>query len=312
MLRRYLRLEETKRLVLNEQAGETYMLLTSLLMRLCNARIFSLSTDWYEWPLRHKGRGIHGVLELQEMRLVQIGEIPQLFSFACNAAMDSPTLEHLYLQYSGSSTAYATVDPPPPMEILPQPAFKKLSLKIGGTSDLSLHYIRWLTYPRDNGERSFRLQSLFLDLTTCYHNDRKCLEALEPCLQTLNELIINVSGLSEALAERIFLSCHALRKLKVITRHTFEQTVLDRLPQSLEDITVEFSFETPRWEDWDLRAVWFIRSRLHSLRRVRIRTLCAGEPMDTADKYSRSKALCAELGIDAEFTCGPVGSRHIL
>lgn len=312
VLRHYLRMEETKRLMLSEQANESYMLFANLLVRLCNVRRVSISTDWYEWPLRHVQKGLHGSLELRELRLVQIGEIPQLFGLACEAVKDYPTLEHLYLQYSGSSTAYTVAPPLPPLETLPQPAFKKLSLKIGGTSDLSLHYIRWLTCPRSNGEQSFRLQSLSLDLTTCYRNDRKCLEALEPCLHALDELIINVNGLSDVLASSIFMSCAGLKRLTLIARHTFERAMLDQIPQTLEDIAVDFSFEAPDWEEWDQRTMWFIRTRLNPLRRLRVRMLYAGKVMDTANTYRRSKALCAELGIVGEFICEPVGSRYNL
>lgn len=262
--------------------------------------------------MKHVRKGILSIMGMRELRLTQIGEIPQLFILACDAARECTTLEHLYLQYSGSSSVYAPATEPPPLDVLPQPAFKKLSLKIGGTSERSLNYVRWLTQPRDNGERSYRLQSLSLDLTTCYRNDRMCLEALEPCLNTLEELSINCNGLSESSLSRILQSCHVLRKLKVAARHTFERAMLDRVPQTLEDITIEFSFEKPEWKEWDTRAAWFIRTRMMPLKRIRMRMLCAGEVKKSSEIYTECKKLCAEIGIDAEFTSVAVGSRQNL
>ncbi|THH10368.1 hypothetical protein EW145_g1396 [Phellinidium pouzarii] len=282
VLRHNPKLDEMGRAIACERGDGVWLLIMRLLSRMPNVRTVSISTDWFEWPLRNVTEGLERMPALRELRLVQLGDISQLLGV-----------------YSGMGSAYADFVPPSELDESPGLAFQKLSLKIGSTSDLSLQYIKWLTMPRE-GDNSFMLKSLLLDLSCCYGNERGCVDVLEPCFRTLEELWINASGLGKGLLTRIFDNCLSLRRLTIVFRHTFEKSMFDHLPHSLEDICVDFSFEIPDWDQWDQRAFLFITSRLHSLKRLRLRLVCAGLT-DCRDKYLSSKALCKELGIDAVF-----------
>ncbi|KAI5121630.1 hypothetical protein M0805_001159 [Coniferiporia weirii] len=304
-------LDDRGRVIMRERTDEVWSLVMRLFASVPNIRRVSISTDWFEWPLRRVTEGLERMSLLREIRLVQLGDISQLLGAVCKRIKYLPALAHLDLQYSGLGTAYANFVPPSELDDSPGPAFEKLSLKIGLASDLSLEYIRWLTKPRLT-ENAFRLRSLSLDLSCCCLNERNCFDALEPCFRTLEELWINVSGLGEGLLTRIIDGCLTLRRLMLVFRHTFENSTFDRLPQTLEDVCVDFSFESPDWDLWDQRTSCFIMSRLRPLQRLKIRPVCAQGLGDIADKFPKSRALCKELGISAEFRCSTLSSRQNL
>ncbi|EJD07641.1 uncharacterized protein FOMMEDRAFT_143963 [Fomitiporia mediterranea MF3/22] len=305
-------LDERSRRELLISANEVWSLIARFVTRIPNLQTISLCVDWFEMPLRYFAEGLE-YSPLQEIRLVQAGDIAQLLGAVCKKIKNMKVLKHLYLQYSGVGSAYTNFVPPSELEGESPPlSLEKVTLKIGTASELSLAYITWLTRPRD-GENGFRLKSLALDLSSCYYNENSCFNALAPCFTTLQELVINGSGLSEGLLARILQTCRGLRTLTLIVRHTFDNSMAMELPNSLETMTINSSFEKPDWELWDERLTYFFVNRApRRLKHISSHMLSYVDLNNIDNTYPMARAVAKERGISFDFSCEIINSGRIL
>lgn len=292
-----------------ERSDEEWKIMQKLCARLPNVRCMALNTDWFEIPSHRFANDLCRFPNLNEMRLVQVGDITQLLGLTCRKISGCLSLKHLHLQYSGSGSVYSSYIPPSDLEKLsPPPSLTSLSLRIGSTSQLSLQYIQWLTRPRED----FRLKSLSLDLSPCYFNELACVNALLPCIRVVEDLHVNASGLGDGTVANILANCTALRRLTIIIRHSFDTAHFKSLPSSIEEVCLDFTFEEALWDRWDDRIVEFLRRRVLSLKKLTVRPVyypTSGEITPgmawADDKFLLSKECCKELGIACEFSLAP-------
>ncbi|KAL5492481.1 hypothetical protein ACEPAI_3928 [Sanghuangporus weigelae] len=301
IFRRSLGLDDWSREELNKYAAEVWDLMAKLVERTPNVRYVSFCTDWFELPFNRLAENL-AVRSLEELRLIQVGDITQLLGAVCKQIKRMPRLRHLFLQYSGQGSAYTNFIPQSELdEGSPGPSLEKVTLKIGSASALSLRYINWLTHPRD-GENAFRLKSLVLDLSNCYYSEHNCVEALEPCFTSLSELCVTVSGLSDGVLERIFRSCHILKDLTMVIQHSFDNK-MSLMPDTVERACVIFSFEQPNWALWNERMERTLTQHCPPrLRYLRIHMIAYSEVDLPLDPYASSRAIAKQKGIDVEIT----------
>ena len=292
-----------------ERSDEEWRAMQRLCAHVPNVRCMALNTDWFEVPSHRVANDLVRFPSLNELRLVQVGDITQLLSIICKKISLCTSLKHVHLQYSGSGSVYGNYIPVSDLEaISPPSSLSSLSLRIGSTSQLSLQYIAWLTRPRDD----YRLKTLSLDLSPCYYNELACVTALLPCIQAVEDLRVNASGLGEGTVARIFENCLVVRRLTLVLRHSFDTAHFKCLPPSVEEICLDFTFEEAQWDHWDDRISDFIQRRLLPLKRLCVRPVYypslgeSGIGRDVIDdKFPLSKQCCKELGIEGEFTFSP-------
>lgn len=306
-------LDEQRQSELYYRGNEVWEFTSRLFTQMPNIRIVSLCTDWFEMPLEHIVGGLTRTTALRELRLVQAGDMSQLLGAVCKKIPNMTALRHLYLQFSGYTSAYTKCVPPSELEgASPDPALEKVTLKIGNASPIALRYIHWLTKPRE-GENSYRLKSLKLDLSASYYTEFFCFDALTPCFSTLSNLSINVSGLGEGLLARVLRACHMLESLEVTVRHTFENSMFVELPKTLRRFRVDASNEEPNWEEGDERLSTFFKIRApRNLRQFIFHLVCYADHPSTDTLFLKSRAIADVMGIEVIVCCAMVdGSRCI-
>lgn len=282
--------------------------MSKLVERTPNVRFVSFSTDWFEMPFKSLAESLAS-RPLEELRLIQTGDITQLLGAVCKQIRRIPTLKHLYLQYSGQGSAYTNFIPPSELEEgSPGPSLEKVTLKIGSASSTSLKYINWLTRPRENG---FQLKELALDLSGSYYNERHCIEALEPCFSTLPALCITVSGLSEGVLERVLEKCRALKDLSMIIRHSFDNS-MSEIPRTIERLCISLSFEHMDWSLWSSRMHEFLEHRAPPrLRHLEMRMVAYCDIDGTYDPFREPRAIAKQKGIDVVITFHSAGCASL-
>ncbi|KAH8111006.1 hypothetical protein DFH11DRAFT_1842639 [Phellopilus nigrolimitatus] len=282
LFRHFRDLDAKGRSSLNESSGELWTLMARLFAHVPNARSLSLSSDRNEMSIPQVTESFIRMPSLRELRVIHAGDITQLLGTLCKKMSLLPSLEHLFLQYSGSGSCVHQIRAPV------------------GARGLARALVSQTVAQDRQCERSFafngfRLRSLSLDLSCCYYNERMCISALEPCFRTLEELHVNLSGLGEGMLTSVLKRCGVLRRLSL-------NSMLEGLPDTLEDLCVDFSFESADWALWDRHTCSFLSKR-NMLKRLAVRPVWfRGPGEESIDRiYPESKALCKELGIDASF-----------
>lgn len=281
---------------------EVWGLMATLFARSPNIATLSLSTDWYEMPLKSVIKGLSRMRSLSDVRFVMAGDITPLLGALCKHVRDLPRLQHLCLQYSGTGSAYTSfVSPSELPSEGPGISFEKLTLRIGTSSPVALRYITWLSEPRE-GDNQFTLKSLSLDLSRGHYSEKPCIDALVPCLSNLGTLWLNVTGLGDGVLERVLQCCEQLKKLTLVIRHNFIPAMAYLLPTTLEEYRLEISFADPGSGDWDARLASFIRDRRPSrLQHFFVRSTCLHGFETTEDVFPLSRKLAKERGLNAVF-----------
>ncbi|KLO19049.1 hypothetical protein SCHPADRAFT_899160 [Schizopora paradoxa] len=307
-------LDNETREYMQRYGKDVWELIARLLMRVPNVRLLCLNTDIFEYPQSRMADGLTRLPALRELRLVQIGDISQILGLVLKKIGDMQSLQHLSLQYSGLGSAYSAAVPFSDLEKCTPPtsALQKLSLKIGSPSDMSLNYIKWLCTPR--GEH-YKLKCLSVDLSSCFSNEAGCIRAMEPAFESLEELSILASGLSEGALSGIFTKCVSLKRAIISVRHFLVPTCFDCLPRTLEEVHFDYSYEesTAEWEEWDQNLCNFLAGRYcPQMRKVSARVPFY-DPVSQEkyghkfvpnfiDRFPKSRAYAQEVGFELDLS----------
>ncbi len=137
---------------------------------------------------------------------------------------------------------------------------------------------------------------------------------MEPAFETLEELSILASGLSDGALSGIFTKCVSLKRAIISVRHFLVPTCFDCLPRNLEEIQFDYSYEesTAEWEDWDQNLYNFmIGGYCAHLRKVSVRVPFydpVGQEKygrnfvpNFVDRFPRSRGCAHETGVDLKW-----------
>ena len=129
IFRHWRELDDQGRTELINYGIEIWSLMAKLVSRTPNIRRTSFCTDWFELPF-HRLAWSFATKPLEELHLVQVGDIAQLLGAVCKQLKHMPRLRHLALQYSGQGSAYTYFIPQSELDAeSPGPAIEKVSLK---------------------------------------------------------------------------------------------------------------------------------------------------------------------------------------